>query len=113
MLLSKLDQRCEAAFVHIKMESGGMWRDGLGDRKELFVDWYLEKQRPLSPCMPLILIVSVHQYFDASFVSALVSLLCVWNTSSASACFISGPGWSINDTAAFAFAQCIIKLLFN
>lgn len=75
MLLSKLDQRCEAAFVHIKIESGGMWRDGVRDRKELFVDWYLKKQRPLSPCMPLILIlfVSVRQYFDASFVSALVS----------------------------------------
>lgn len=38
MLLSKLDQRCEAAFVHIKIESGGMWRDGVRDRKELFVD---------------------------------------------------------------------------
>lgn len=37
----------------------------------------------------------------------------VWNTSSASACFISGFDWSINDTAAFAFAHCIVKLHFN
>lgn len=38
---------------------------------------------------------------------------CVRNTSSASACFISGLDWSINDTAAFAFAHCIVKLHFN
>lgn len=28
MLLSKLDQRCEAAFVHIRTEGGEMWRGG-------------------------------------------------------------------------------------
>lgn len=44
------------------------------ERSYLWTDIW-KKQRPLSPCMPLILIpfVSVRQYFEASFVSALVS----------------------------------------
>lgn len=33
MLLSKLDQRCEAAFVHIRTESSEMLRGGGGDRR--------------------------------------------------------------------------------
>lgn len=37
MLLSKLDQRCEAAFVHIRMESGGKWRGGGERQTVLFV----------------------------------------------------------------------------
>lgn len=45
MLLSKLDQRCEAAFVHIRMEG---WGGGGVRRTAPFVGWYLEKQRPVS-----------------------------------------------------------------
>ena len=48
MLLSKLDQRCEAAFVHIRIESSEMRRGGGEGRTALFVGWYLEKQKPVS-----------------------------------------------------------------
>lgn len=37
MLLSKLDQRCEAAFVHIRMKSRVKWRGGGERQTVLFV----------------------------------------------------------------------------
>lgn len=74
MLLSKLDQRCEAAFVHIRMESGEMWRGGGERRTVLLVGWYLEKQRPVSLFTPLILPLCLFTtIFVSSFVSASIS----------------------------------------
>ncbi len=74
MLLSKLDQRSDAAFVHIRTESGEMWRGGDERRTVLFVGWYLEKQRPASLFTPLILPLCLSAIiFVSSFVSASIS----------------------------------------
>lgn len=114
MLLSKLDQRCEAAFVHIRAENGEMCRGGGERRTALFVGWHLEKQSPVFLSTPLVLpLLSLNHNLCLFFCLCQWETSCVWNTSCASACFISGLDWSINDTAAFAFAYCIVKLYFN
>lgn len=54
-----------------------------------------------------------HHYALWLFLCLGLGQSCVRNISSATACFISGQDWSINDTAAIAFAHCITKLHFN
>lgn len=74
MLLSKLDQRCEAAFVHIRTESSEKWRGGGERRTVLFVELIFRKTKAcLSRCATHSPYLSLHKIFVSSFVSASVS----------------------------------------
>lgn len=58
MLLSKLDQRCEVAFVHIRTDSGEMRKGGAERRLVLFVGLHLLKQSPVFLCLSATIFVS-------------------------------------------------------
>lgn len=110
MLLSKLDQRerCEACIgPHGDGESGGMRREvcvSRGGRESdgeggadgaicglIFGRKKKTKQRPASVFVRHSFCLFVSPPGSSPLPLSLTDLLCAWNTSFASACFISGP----------------------
>lgn len=81
MLLSKLDQRCEAAFVHIRTESSEKWRGGGERRTVLFVELIFRKNKGLSLSLrhSLSLFVSPRPSLSLllSLPRSVIDLLCV------------------------------------